>query len=50
MLILSYEEKLKAALEILGNRHTLAKNSTFKYCRGATVLTEKNLKKFKRNK
>ena len=35
---MSLEEKRQKAMEYLGNKHVLAKNSTFKYNRGCSVL------------
>ena len=35
---MTLEEKLKQALEYLGDKHVLAKNSTFEYKRGTSVL------------
>ena len=34
------QEKLQKALTFLGNKHVLAKNSTFEYKRGTSVLNE----------
>ena len=35
---MTLEEKLKQALKYLGDKHILAKNSTFEYKRGTSVL------------
>lgn len=37
---MTMEEKRKRALEYLGDKYTLAKNSTFKYVRGPFVLEQ----------
>ena len=34
----THEEKLKKALEYLGKKHCLSKNSTLRYKRGPSVL------------
>jgi hypothetical protein len=34
----TYEEKLKKALEYLGKKHCLSKDSTLRYKRGPSVL------------
>ena len=38
---MSLEEKRQKAMEYLGNKHVLAKNSTFKYNRNPIVLKNK---------
>ena len=37
---MTLEEKLKQALDYLGDKYILAKNSTFKYVRGPIVLEQ----------
>jgi len=39
------QEKLQKALTFLGNKHVLAKNSTFEYKRGPTILVQYKEKK-----
>lgn len=42
---MKFEEKLKQALEYLGDKYVLAKNSTFDYKRGPTILGQYKEKK-----